>query len=146
MTSCYCLTDETSAERKHACVHIYSNHALCWTPLINFKIYVKQICDRLLQSKFVIRLVRHVAGKYLNNHKHAHTLLTIADTDRGRPTLKVKDERFRNRLSRDLNCSRTLMCTRLNLCCCRTLMCTRSNSMLTCFIEIKLFKCATELY
>ena len=43
------------------------------------------------------------------------TLLTIADTDRGRPTLKVKDERFRNRLFRDLH-NRTLMCTRSNLC------------------------------
>ena len=42
-------------------------------------------------------------------------LLTIADTDRGRPTLKAKDERFRNRLFRDLD-NRTLMCTRSNLC------------------------------
>ena len=44
------------------------------------------------------------------------TLLTIADTDRGRPTLKVKDERFRNRLFRGLHYYRTLMCTRSNLC------------------------------
>ena len=42
-------------------------------------------------------------------------LFTIADTDRGRPTLKAKDERFRNRLFRDLD-NRTLMCTRSNLC------------------------------
>ena len=44
------------------------------------------------------------------------TLLTIADTDSGRPTLKVKDERFRNRLFRGLHYYRTLMCTRSNLC------------------------------